>query len=236
MAHNAHTLHFPNSKKPKVDLNACFANLWVPPGAAAVEMYPPNEDGFVGILVTEDVAERVTQTDAGIVIAENSVPDVFLGDVVLTIPYDGFWWQGFRAGDYQAKGLVKVYGSTSTNEFFHSFKPAGDSIVAKLKDNKVEAVGQWAFIRRKPLVTHQSGIEMIDSQKYRTCEAEIISAGSGWLRGRKDFVPSPYKPGDKIMYNNLAIVVDTMYAEDWVEGDPSDYAFIKQQDILMKVG
>lgn len=167
--------------------------------------------------------------DAGTVVAAGAdVDEITPGDRVLVLPYGGNIFSAGEFGDYKSSGEIRIYGNASKNEFEHVSEDWNLSVIATINNSTLypQAIGQWVFIKRDPLQQTEQGIILSHRQKFRSQQATVITSG-----GRTSL-----RPGMRVVYHGEALMVDTeflalRYPELVGDGDPKDYAFIKECDL-----
>jgi len=143
-------------------------------GIVYVEMAPYEEQ--IGGIHLPDELKKKRRADVAVVLAvgkdrtepfltgswekEKPLPiEVGPGDRVLVEPYRGDSFLGFKAGKYQSKGVVRVYGDASPDEWNARGRQIDECIMAIIEDKisptleisqSLRPVGRWCLIRRDP--------------------------------------------------------------------------------------
>lgn len=230
------TLQFP-VEDFAADWQAAESCIRPAPGVVYVEMAHYAES--IRSVLLPDFVKQKLRADAGIVIAsgkarsktdhpkDSCLEPPRAGTRVLVLPYKGDGYIGFHIGEtYRAQGVVRVYGIASTEKTLE-LTDWTDSIVAELEsEHRARPVGKWVLLRRDPRIKTEMGLELPESQWYRTGKATVVDAG---LKAQTD---AGLKAGQKVHYKQDAITIDTEFSQDWLVGDPSDYCFIKYMDIF----
>lgn len=211
------------------DVNAALRAFQVAPWALAVEM-DGWQESLCGFELPSTVQERLRPTTGTLIgVGADWLEHVSPGDAVIVDRAVGYWFTGFDFGGYEAHGQVRVYGTGTGASLVPRHYPALDAVMGVMEDTGIRAVGRWVLIRRdKP---HQSefGLELPDSQKYRSGKAVVVS-GTGRVKGLD------IEPGSKVLYNVEAVATTLeglAHRYPQYEGDAEDYCFIDAREILM---
>lgn len=210
---------------PEAALRAFQAAPW----AVAVEMDEWPEQSH-GLELPSTVQERLRPTTAVVIgVGSNWEPYLSVGDAVVVDRAVGMWYAGFDFGGYEATGQVRIYG-TNTGQGARWHYEALEGIMGKLEQEGIKAVGRWVFIKRDPPHQTEFGLELPDTQKYRSGKAEVIS-GTGRTPGLG------IVPGARVLYNVHAAQTTleglTERYPGLYPGDPADYCFIDSAEILL---
>jgi co-chaperonin GroES (HSP10) len=173
-----------------------------------VEMLPP-QAGLRGILLPDRVSADL-RPDVGVVLACG--PDVNLrpGDTVAVRAYDGQWIEGFYVtgalGDrlYETPNQVRCYGHFSPHQGVIERCQWSDSIPVLIlpEEEAMVATHNNLIVRREGPVTRERGIELPDSEVYRTGMAVIESIGpKADLAIRGGDAPDAARVGDRVHYD-----------------------------------
>lgn len=190
-----------------------------------IEMDPYAEK--VGVIVLPSEVGGHLRPDAGTVVACGAdIEEVQPGSRVLVLPYGGNIFGTGSFSDYKSKGEIRIYGNASKNEFEHVSEDWNLSVIAKVDEICPQALGQWVFIKRDPLQETEKGIVLSHRDRFRSQQATVVNAGGRTI----------LKAGMRVVYHGEALMVDTeflavRYPEFVGEGDPKDYAFIKECDL-----
>lgn len=207
------------------------------PGYVYVEMAPYQEK--FGVLHLLDDTQRAKRADVGICIAvgadrdpeekiltasgyaETPLPlEVKPGDVCLVDPYRGDMFEGFAAGPYRTKRMVRLYGDASADEFRYRARQVDETIMATVLEEptkignlaqntapkkRLRPVGRYCLIQREPLPeTTSAGVVLPDRERIRRPFATILEASAAaQAHGRM--------PGMRVQYRQMCAHPLKMY-------------------------
>lgn len=212
------------------DIEAARIAFHPAPWAIVVEMHEWPES-FGSLALPDSVSERLRPTTATVIgVGERWFDHLMEGDQVIVDRKVGYWFAGFDAGGYEARGQVRVYGTGTGSSLVPRHYRALDGIMGKIETEGIKAIGRWVLIKRDPPHQTEFGLELPDSQKYRSGKATVVS-GTGHPDGLEISV------GDRIVYNVHAAATTIEGLESrypgLYPGDPNDYCFIDSREILM---
>lgn len=211
------------------DVDAALRAFQAAPWAIVVEMDDWPETSH-GLELPEQVKERLRPTTATVIGRGEDWADwLSVGDAVVVDRAIGYWFVGFDVGGYEANGQVRVYGTATGASLVPRHYPAIDAVMGVMEDTGIKAIGRWVLIKREKPAETSFGLELPDSQKYRSGKATVIS-GTGKTKGLE------IGPGSRVVYNVQAVVTTLYGLKDrypQYEGDADDYCFIDSREILM---
>lgn len=193
--------------------------LTLPDGIVIVEM-DQSRTSEGSILLPDEASERY-RPDTGTVIFENAhSPQLMRGTRVAVYPYAGKWIRNFRLREYRSNGQVRILGRVATVDEGVR-RVAWQKQVPLILEPKLTPTGRNVLIRRPKLETSKGGIELPDSEAFRSPTAIVVSRGPDC-----EYVA----PGDKVILLNSAIkrgqVSQIMFGND------PDLAIIHEDGIL----
>lgn len=211
------------------DVEVALRAFQTAPWAIVVEMDDWPETSH-GLELPTSVQERLRPTTATVIgrgsdWAEHVTP----GDKVIVDRATGYWFTGFDFGGYEASGQVRVYGTATGASLVPRHYPAIDAVMGVMEDAGIRAVGRWVLIKRDKPAQTEFGLELPDSQKFRSGKAVVVS-GTGRVKGLD------IKPGTRVLYNVEAVATTLEGLKDrypQYEGDAEDYCFIDAREILL---
>lgn len=219
-----HTIQVPSFDPPEPNWQLASKIVRPKNNVLFVEMYPHHKQ--IGRVVLPSTVGGHLRPDAGTVIAAGyQIDEVKPGEKVLVLPYNGSWFSDVKFGAYESENELRVYGIASKNEKVYIEEDWNLSVIAVMEDKRIRPVGQWCLIRRDSLIEKSSGgIQFTEKEKYRSQLATVVYAGTRCT----------IQDGSRTMYRGQATVIDLAFLKvryPELEGDGSDYAFIKECDL-----
>lgn len=104
----------------------------------------------------------------------------------------------------------------------------------------IQAIGDKVLLRRDPVTVSAGGVLLKDTNQNRPPYGSVVSAGSlaFMCKGGKAGDDSPrLQAGQRVLYNQMAVIEELTgdAAPFGLDGDVSDYAFIRACDCLSVV-
>lgn len=201
------------------------ARIAVPPGLVVVEMLPLPEKK--GLLYLPEKFSQSHRPDVGVVIGVGRGTSLTPGDLVIVRPEDGHWQEGADLGGYKPKNQIRTYGKDYNFHAEAERFPWEDSIPLTYNGGIMQATANNVLIRRDPVVEKDCGLHLTETQKYRSCEATIVSLGPWAFRNKFDpNEPMPVKVsvGDRVNYAPRGVL-------EFAFKDDPDLALVRDLDI-----
>lgn len=199
-----YTLYLRYDHESIPDWRAASKHLWCPAGKVVVEMLQvPEKVGNIYLPQTmrethhhEYTGQPIAglEPSVGVVLQRGEGVDVEPGTLVLCVDGDGVEFGDFKAGEYAARGKVRMFGIVvpdSTDYFkppypgYHEVLEWSESIVATLQAGgtqdmeRIKPLGRNMLIRKDPFETKtESGIFLPDVGQERTSRGTVVSIGA----------------------------------------------------------
>lgn len=246
----------------EVDWQAAKEAIKPFPGIVYVEMAPRRED-LRGFLLP-DKSQRALRADVAVVLAvgkdrrgpiltgsghwEKPLPlEVVPGLRVLVDPYRGDQFEGFSVGGYVPKGVVRVYGDASCDEWRERARQVDECIMAIVEESPVKVVdvvagtpkavrslrpaGRFVLIKRIPLTQRtDNGLYVPDREQKRSPIGTIVAVSARAAE-------NGFETGMRVQYRPMCVHPLKMYELDLaddildLDGPIEDYALIPYANI-----